>query len=106
MLLACIKSLCLVSSLPTSIAIASESMDNIINQIKEFASSADETSREEFSAALRRVLYSLEDDDDIVHRVGYLVRNHAFTSIFVLISRNVIALAIIYSSYRHQPEAI
>lgn len=61
-------------------------MDKIIEQIKQFASSADEASREEFLAALRRVSYSLEDDDDLVHRVAYLVSKTAVIGIVMLIS--------------------
>lgn len=78
-------------------------MESIIDQIKQYASSADETSREGLAAALRRVLYSLEDDDDIVHRIGYLVSNVGVSGIFVLISGNYIAPTIVSSPYRHQP---
>lgn len=46
-------------------------MEGIINQIKQFANAADVGTRDKLKTALRDAMYSLEDDDDVVRRVGY-----------------------------------
>ena len=49
-------------------------METIIDQINHFANTADEAARRKLGVLLRDISYSLDDDDNVVHRIGYLVR--------------------------------
>lgn len=48
-------------------------MDNVLDQLRELASSRSGLVRQQLMATLHDLAYSLEDDNDVVHRFGYLV---------------------------------
>lgn len=49
-------------------------MESALAQIRELAASADKASRLDTIRALHRLAASLEDTEDVVNRIGYLVR--------------------------------
>lgn len=49
-------------------------MEAALTAIKNFATAADETVRRKLMVTLHELAYSLEDSNDTVHRLGYLVR--------------------------------
>ena len=59
-------------------------MENIIDQVKQIATEADVITRKRLKVLLRDLLYSLEDDDDIVQRIGYLVSPLCFLFSLIL----------------------
>ena len=50
-------------------------METIIASVKQLAGNASETARRELIDQLRDLAYSLEESNDMIHRVGYLVRH-------------------------------
>ncbi|GAW10673.1 hypothetical protein ANO14919_000070 [Xylariales sp. No.14919] len=47
-------------------------MENILNQVNQLASTADEATRRSIMASLHEAAWSMEDCNDTVHRYGYL----------------------------------
>ena len=50
-----------------------DNMDQLVAQVKQLGSTLDDAARRKLRLALRDLAYSMEDDDDIVHRIAYLV---------------------------------
>ena len=48
-------------------------MENIVQQVEQLITDASESTRKKLMIQLRDLSYSLEDDEDTVRRVGYLV---------------------------------
>ena len=48
-------------------------MEQLLAQVKQLGSTLDDAARRKLRLALRDLAYSMEDDDDIVHRIAYLV---------------------------------
>lgn len=49
-------------------------MESLLSQIKLLSTTADKAARRELMVALRDLAYSIEEPDDTIHRIGYLVR--------------------------------
>lgn len=48
-------------------------MEHVLDQLRELVSSQSSLVRQQLMATLHEVAYSLEDENDVVHRFGYLV---------------------------------